>query len=100
MRSRSVPVKNIRPPRSSFVIASSEVNVEPSFRSAGSLSRCPMIRLSPVLGGAGEPFLVTLPQLLRNDELAEDASDRLLASPAERVLGGGVPLADDLLRRP
>ncbi len=54
-RSRSVPVKKIRPPRSSFVIASSAVNVEPSFRSAGSLSRWPMIRLSPVLAARTSP---------------------------------------------
>ncbi len=43
-----MPVKNVLPPRSSFMIASSAVNVEPSLRSAGSLSRWPMIRLSPV----------------------------------------------------
>ena len=78
-----------------LVIASSDVNVEPSFRSAGSLSRCPMIRLSPVLGGTGEPFAVTLTQLLRDDEVAQDTPDCLFTCPAERVLGGGVPLADD-----
>ena len=44
---------------------------------------------------AGETLLVALPQFLRNDEVPEDASDRLFACPAERVLGGRVPLADD-----
>ena len=48
-------------------------------------------------GGPGEPFLVTLPQFLGNDQVAQPAPDRLLAGPAERVLGGGVPLADDAL---
>ena len=40
---------------------------------------------------------MTLPQLLGNDHVAQTAPDRLFTGPAERVLGGRVPLADDAL---
>ena len=43
----------------------------------------------------GEPFAVTLTQLLGDDEVAQDAPDCLFTCPAERVLGSRVPLVDD-----